>query len=136
MLYFVLQEIPPTGTLRVRTKSRMGPLFWYRFSPIPEYEGDHTDIMPRIEEFSILNEVAYMLIFAYNPIFGTYNNQKGSKPFYNQGFRAFLCKKKCGYFFSFFVIVQIFFIFLFDTISKSVRKPDISCRASVMSVLS
>ena len=72
----------------------------------------------------------------YNPIFDTCDNQKGSKPLYNQGFRAFIYTKKCSYFSSFFIIVKIFFIFLFDTISKSVLKPEISCKASVRSVLS
>ena len=70
------------------------------------------------------------------PIFDTCNNQKGSNPFYNLGFRAFIYARKCGYFSSFFIFVKIFFIFLFDTISKSVLKPEISCNASVRSVLS
>ena len=83
-----------------------------------------------------LNSVEYLLCYGYYPIFDTCNNQKGSNPFYNLGFRAFIYARKCGYFSSFFIFVKIFFIFLFDTISKSVLKPEISCNASVRSVLS
>ena len=62
--------------------------------------------------------------------------KKALNPFVIRVLEPLYMQKKCSYFSSFFIIVRIFFIFLFDTSSKSVRKPEISCKASVRPVLS